>query len=63
MGLSNKQLEDLASQADNLKENFDDADKANQILNNMLVTMGEKPMFTSMNDFIRFMESDEPLVL
>ena len=61
--LTTEQLISLNSMTDDLKDNFDDPVKANSILRNMLEVMGEKPMFETTEDFIRFMESDEPLVL
>ena len=61
--LTTNELEALNSKADELKDNFDDMDKTNAILKEMLSILGEKPMFETTEDFIKFMESDEPLVI
>ena len=61
--LSTQQLVTLNNMADDLKDNFDDPNKSNEILNDMLGVLGEKPMFESTEDFINFIKSGEPLVL
>ena len=60
--INDEQLKELGDYADQLKENFDDLDKTNDILKGIHNVLGEKPMFESLEDFDRFMQSDEPLV-
>ena len=60
--LTTDELIALNSKADELKDNFDNMDKTNSILNEMLSILGEEPMFKTTEDFIKFMESDKPLI-
>lgn len=56
------QLETLSAMTNELRDNFDDMDKSNKILNDMLHVLGEQPMFKTHEEFLEFMDSDKPLV-
>lgn len=60
--ITNEQLDELDKLSNELNNDFNDLDKTNKILKDMLGVLGEKPMFESLEDFDKFMQSDEPLV-
>ena len=60
--LTIEDLDKLNDMADELKDTFNDQKKTNEIIKEMLNVMGEKPMFESLDEFDKFMKSDEPLI-
>lgn len=60
--ITNEQLDELDKLSNELNNDFNDLNKTNEILINMHKVLGIEPMFTSLDDFDNFMQSDKPLV-
>lgn len=62
--ITNEQLKVLTEKTDELiKNNFSDMDTMNNTVIEMCDVLGIEPLFRTYEDFDKFMQSDEPLVL